>query len=162
MIYQEDLNWTKANKKTVSETLSRLKKKKPKEVDDLFHELHDTVFEKTDCLKCANCCKTTSPIFRDVDIERLAKHLRIKPAQLIESHLHLDTDGDYVLNTAPCPFLNEENYCGIYEHRPLACKEYPHTNRKNMQQILKLTTRNAEICPAVSRIVQQMLKKQKP
>ncbi|MFN3918575.1 MAG: YkgJ family cysteine cluster protein [Flavobacteriales bacterium] len=160
MIYEEDLNWTKANKKSVSETLIRFKRKKPKEVDELFHRLHNEVFEKTDCLKCANCCKTTSPIFRDVDIERLAKHLRIKSAQLIAKYLHLDSDGDYVLNFTPCPFLESDNYCSVYEYRPLACKEYPHTNRKNIQQILKLTTRNTEICPAVSRIVQKILQKQ--
>ena len=32
-------------------------------------------FKKTDCLDCGNCCKTTSPIFTDKDIERISKYV---------------------------------------------------------------------------------------
>ena len=41
----------------------RLRKVKPKKLDEDFENLHDKVFESLDCLECANCCKTTSPIF---------------------------------------------------------------------------------------------------
>jgi uncharacterized protein len=134
----------------------KLKRKKPKNLDDVFHELHEEAFEQMDCLTCANCCKTTSPIFYERDIERLAKHFRIRPSEFIEKYLHIDEDGDYVLNVAPCPFLDSENYCTVYESRPTACREYPHTNRKRMVQILDLTLKNVEICPAVFWIVEEM------
>ncbi|NBU47652.1 MAG: YkgJ family cysteine cluster protein, partial [Flavobacteriales bacterium] len=62
----------------------------------------------------------------------------------------------YVLKSSPCTFLGDDNYCNIYEVRPLACREYPHTDRKNMFQILDLTAQNSKICPAVSRIVQKI------
>ncbi|MEM9929744.1 MAG: YkgJ family cysteine cluster protein, partial [Bacteroidota bacterium] len=135
---------------------AKLKARPPKDLDDQFYALHEEVFTEIDCLACANCCKTTSPIFRDVDIARLAKHLRIKPGQLIEKHLHLDQEGDYVLNVAPCPFLGADNYCSVYEARPKACREYPHTDRKNMLQILPLTLRNTLVCPAVGEIVRRL------
>lgn len=138
--------------------LNRLKEKKSKKVDEVFSELHDDVFEDMDCLTCANCCKTTSPIFTDNDIERIAKYLRIRPAQLIEKYLHLDEEQDYVLNSSPCTFLDADNYCSIYEVRPRACREYPHTNRKNMQGITRLTIENTKICPAVLEIVERMKK----
>src|SRR3954469_24599664 len=96
----------------------KLKAKAPKNMDALFHTAHDEVFEHTDCLKCANCCKTTSPIFYQRDIERIAKALRMKPGDFIEKYLHIDEDKDYVLNSSPCPFLLEDNYCGIYDDRP--------------------------------------------
>ncbi|GAB4114454.1 MAG: YkgJ family cysteine cluster protein [Thermoflexibacter sp.] len=134
----------------------RLKRKKPKNLDDTFHTLHEEVFEQIDCLDCANCCKTTSPIFYERDIERLAKFLKIRPSEFIEKYLHIDEDNDYVLNVAPCPFLDSENYCTVYEARPTACREYPHTDRKRMVQILDLTLKNAEICPAVFWIVERM------
>ena len=137
---------------------AKLKKTRPAKLDDTFHDLHDEAFEHIDCLKCANCCKTTSPIFYDRDIDRLAKHLRIKPSQLVEKYLHIDGDGDYVLNSAPCPFLDSENYCTVYESRPTACREYPHTNRKNMYQILDLTLRNTYVCPAVFEVVEKIKK----
>ena len=125
-------------------------------MDDQFHELHEEVFEEIDCLACANCCKTTSPIFRDKDIERLASHFRIKPGEFIDKYLHLDNDQDYVLNSSPCPFLMDDNYCSVYEDRPRACREYPHTDRKKMTGILNLTYKNTLVCPAVLEIVERL------
>ncbi len=142
----------KVNKKF----LSRIKARPPKDLDQQFHQLHKEVFTEVDCLQCANCCKTTSPIFRDVDIDRLSKHLGVRPADLVEKYLYLDEDGDYVLNSSPCPFLGQDNYCSVYEARPKACREYPHTDRKNMLQILPLTLRNTLVCPAVSRVMRRM------
>ncbi|MGV6862164.1 MAG: YkgJ family cysteine cluster protein [Putridiphycobacter sp.] len=144
-------------KKITDSTFKKIKRIKKQKLDDLFHVEHDIAFEKIDCLDCANCCKTTSPIFRDVDIKRLAKHLRVSPSQFIDTYLKIDADQDYVLKKAPCPFLwLDDNKCSVYENRPLACREYPHTNRKNMYQILNLTKKNLEICPAVCEIVNQI------
>ncbi|MFT6686082.1 MAG: Fe-S-cluster containining protein [Bacteroidia bacterium] len=118
--------------------------------------MHEEVFACTDCLKCANCCKTTGPLFTQKDIERIAKHLKLKPGQFVEKYLRIDEDKDYVLQQVPCPFLAEDNYCGIYEVRPKACREYPHTDRNKMHQILNLTAKNVEICPAVYEIVERL------
>ena len=134
----------------------RLRKVKSKALDAQFHKFHEEVFEEVDCLSCANCCKTTSPIFINTDIDRLAKVFRMKAAEFIDTYLHIDDDGDYVLNSSPCPFLNEDNTCLVYENRPKACREYPHTNRKNMLGILNLTLRNTLVCPAVFKIFQQI------
>jgi Fe-S-cluster containining protein len=138
------------------EFLARLKKKKPKDLDDQFHDLHIDAFDKIDCLACANCCKTTSPIFYQKDIERVAKRLKMKVQDFINQYLHIDEDNDYVLNSAPCPFLDHENYCMVYEDRPTACREYPHTDRKRMYQILDLTYKNTIVCPAVLHIVDEL------
>ena len=138
-----------------------LKRKKPNNLDDVVHQLHDEAFEKIDCMKCANCCKTTSPIFNDRDIDRISRRLRVKPSDFISKYLHKDEDGDHVLNEAPCTFLDSENYCLIYEDRPAACREYPHTNRKRFYQLLDLTVKNTYVCPAAFEIVEQMKKKYK-
>lgn len=138
--------------------LAGLKKHDSRKLDDLFHSLHDEVFEEVDCLKCANCCKTTSPIFYQTDIERVAKALRMKPGDFIEKYLRIDEDKDYVLKSSPCPFLDDENYCRVYDDRPKACREYPHTNRKKMIQITELTFKNTAVCPAVLEIVERLKK----
>jgi len=133
-------------------------KLKGKKLDEAFHSEHEKAFREIDCLSCANCCKTTSPVFRDVDIKRIAKGLKTSEKQFIMSYLHMDEDDDYVLNSAPCTFLDlETNKCTIYDLRPLACREYPHTNRKNMHQILALTQKNLDVCPAVVMIVGAIL-----
>ena len=80
----------------------------------------------------------------------------MKVADFIEAYLYLDKDEDYVLKSAPCAFLGADNYCSIYEVRPKACAEYPHTDRKNMYQLLELTHKNSLVCPAVAQLVEQM------
>ncbi len=137
----------------------KLKKKPPKNLDYIMQELHDDEFEKTDCLTCANCCKTTGPLFTNIDIERIAKHFRQKPQQFISEYLKVDEDNDYVLQQVPCTFLGTDNYCSIYDVRPKACREFPHTNRKKFQQISNLTLKNVAICPAAYNIVEEMKKR---
>ena len=133
-----------------------LKRRTPKNLDYLVSDLHDNEFEKTDCLSCANCCKTTSPIFTHVDITRIAKHLRMKEIQFIDKYLNKDEDDFMVLKEAPCAFLDTDNSCFIYDVRPKACKEYPHTNRKKFIQLAELTVSNTEICPAAYNIVEAL------
>jgi Fe-S-cluster containining protein len=153
---KKHLNNAHKNKKDNQKFLKNLSRRK--DLDQLFHSQHEEVFSKLDCLQCANCCKTTSPIFRDVDIDRIAKHLGMRPSSFTEKYLHIDEDNDWVLNSSPCAFLGEDNYCSIYEVRPKACREYPHTDRKNMAQVLNLTYRNTMVCPAVAEIVEHIKK----
>ena len=138
--------------------LQTLKEKDARKVDKAVHQIHEEVFEETDCLACANCCKTTSPIFYQNDIERLAKSFRVKPGDFIEQYLRVDEDCDYVLKSSPCPFLGQDNYCSVYEDRPKACREYPHTHRKKMVQIMDLVYKNTFVCPAVFEIVERLKK----
>ncbi len=37
-----------------------------------------------------------------------------------------------------------------------ACREYPHTNRKNMLGIFDLTLKNTLVCPAVLKIFSEI------
>jgi Fe-S-cluster containining protein len=139
---------------------AKLRKKPPKRLDLLMQELHDNEFEQTDCLTCANCCKTTSPIFTDKDVLRISKHLRMKEHQFISTHLQRDEDDFLVLKQAPCTFLDaSDNTCIIYDVRPKACSEYPHTNRKRFVQLTHLTLQNTEVCPAAFNIIEELKKK---
>lgn len=136
--------------------LEQLKKKPPKNLDYLVQETHEEVFEEIDCLTCANCCKTTGPLYTEKDIERIAKHLRMKSAEFEAQFLRVDEDNDKVLQNLPCFFLNEDNTCSIYDVRPKACREYPHTDRKKIYQINRLMLKNTEICPAAQVWVEKM------
>ena len=146
----------KIKQKENSKFFKRLKKLKPKVLDNLIHPLHEKVFACTDCLECANCCTTTGPLFTDKDISRIAKHLRIKPSEFTEKYLRIDEERDYVLQSVPCPFLAKDNYCSIYDVKPKACREFPHTDRIKQHQLLKLTEKNVEVCPAVYDIVEKL------
>tara|TARA_B100001057_G_scaffold492211_1_gene584107 strand:+ start:579 stop:1058 length:480 start_codon:yes stop_codon:yes gene_type:complete len=134
----------------------KLKCVKPKVLDQQVHQLHAEVFSHTDCLECANCCSSTGPLFTDKDIGRIAKYLRIKPSEFTEKYLRIDEDKDYVLQQVPCTFLGEDNRCSIYNVRPKACREFPHTDRIKQYQILNLTQKNVAVCPAVYHIVEKL------
>ena len=134
----------------------KLKKRPPKHLDALMQELHEAEFERTDCLECANCCKTTGPLVTDKDVSRIARHFKMKEQKFIETYLRVDEDNDFVMQSLPCPFLGADNYCSIYEVRPKACREFPHTDRRKFQQISNLTLKNVAICPAAFNIVEEM------
>lgn len=127
-------------------------------MDSIVHELHEKAFEKINCLDCANCCRTLGPAITDKDIDKIAKFLRMKPSVVVDSYLRIDEDGDYVFKSMPCPFLMSDNYCSIYEARPKACREYPHTDRKKFAQIYKLTVKNTETCPAAYEVLTDLMK----
>ncbi|MEC5394091.1 YkgJ family cysteine cluster protein [Bergeyella sp. RCAD1439] len=139
--------------------LEGLKKKPPKNLDYLTQDTHEEVFDSISCLQCANCCKTTGPLYTEKDIERIAKFLRMKPAEFEAKFLKTDEDQDKVLQSLPCFFLNEDHTCSIYDVRPKACREYPHTDRKKIYQINALTLKNTLICPAAFLFVEKLQEK---
>ncbi len=144
------LTQLKQQPKLIKQVATKLKKLRKGAADSLIHQLHTEAFKQIDCLQCANCCSTTGPLLTTKDINRLAKTVRQKPALFMEDYLRIDEDKDYVFKAMPCPFLAENNHCQVYDTRPKACREYPHTDRVNQLGILKITQKNAGICPAVA------------
>ena len=134
----------------------KLKSKKPGNLDAFVHQKHELYFAQVDCLDCGNCCKSLGPRLRMPDIERLAKFLKIKTKDFIEQYLRIDEDQDFVFKTMPCPFLDDDNYCFVYENRPKACREYPHTDRKKFYQVLPETLQNRSTCAVVYQICEDI------
>ena len=127
-------------------------------VDEAFQNLHEEVFAEVNCLECGNCCKSLGPKLNSADIRRISGVLKIKASEFEQKYLRLDEDDDYVFRTMPCVFLAEDNACKIYEDRPRACREYPHTNQRKIHQVLDITLKNIPVCPAVFEIVERLKK----
>ncbi len=121
-------------------------------------ELHEKAFAEVDCLTCANCCKNYSPRFKTPDIKRISKLLKLKESVFIDTYLTLDTEGDYVTNTKPCPFLGTANYCSIYDDRPSDCKRFPYTDEDVLIKRPVITLKNSTFCPAVHHVLEHLLK----
>jgi Fe-S-cluster containining protein len=119
-------------------------------------ELHDEAFEKIDCLSCANCCKNYSPRFKTPDIKRISKYFKMKESVFIEQYLILDEEGDYVVRSTPCPFLGEDNHCGIYDIRPSDCARFPYTDEDVILKRQSLTLKNASFCPATYYVLEKL------
>lgn len=150
---EEWLQQKEQKHKPFKKLINRLKKQRTKRLDQWVNQLDEQTFKQIDCLQCANCCTSIPPIVNETDTKRIAKHLNLPISDFRSTYLTKDEDGDQVINTSPCPFLLEDNRCDIYEVRPKACRQYPHTGNFDFSRNLNLHVVNAQYCPAVVQIL---------
>lgn len=150
-------NWEKKTierKKIYSRFLKRINKNSALKKLAQFNQ---EAYEKVDCLSCANCCKSYSPRFKTPDIKRIARHLSLKESVFIDTYLRVDEDGDFVVKSSPCPFLNAHNSCNIYEERPSDCARFPYADEDVFIKRQALTLKNAEFCPITYYVLECLL-----
>jgi Fe-S-cluster containining protein len=151
--------WKKAGRistASMKKLVKRLVDKKNRNIDQDADQVHTQVFRELDCLDCANCCKSIPPMLVPSDIKRIAKYLGLKVKTFEYQYLRMDEDGDLVMKISPCFFLGTDNKCAIYEVRPKACREYPHTDAYEFRKNAHLHALNAGYCPAVYHILQRL------
>ena len=149
-------NWEQTAKEKQKAYKRLLEKGNRNKMLKVLPALHEEAFSKIDCLDCANCCRNYSPRFKQPDIKRIAKRLRMKEGELVEQYLRLDEDSDYVVKSSPCPFLAADNTCDIYEDRPSDCRRYPYTDEDVLLKRVNLTLKNATVCPAVFTVLEKL------
>lgn len=152
----EEKEKAKKAKKAQHRLLDKLKRNPPRDLDQQVIDADEAVFAELDCLQCANCCKTISPIFTSRDVERIAAREKMSAGKFMETYLRIDGDQDMVLKSSPCPFLLSDNKCRIYEDRPKACREYPHTAQRKFHSHIEITKKNVLVCPAAFRVVERL------
>ena len=150
-------NWEKKSGQNQKKYKNFLKRADKNKVLDRLPELHEEAFENIDCLECANCCKNFSPRFKTPDIKRISKLLKMKEGDFIETYLRLDNEGDYVVQSTPCPFLGADNYCSIYDNRPGDCHRFPYTNEDVFIKRQQLTLKNSTFCPIVYYVLEKLI-----
>ena len=152
-------NWEKKSKdrqKLYTKFLGRANKN---DTLRLLPALHEEAFSHINCLDCANCCKNYSPRFNTTDIKRISKHLNLKTGDFINNFLRMDEEEDYVLQSKPCTFLGEDNFCSIYEVRPKDCMRFPYTDEDVFVKKPKITQKNSSFCPAVYFVLEKFIEK---
>ncbi|HRQ31066.1 MAG TPA: YkgJ family cysteine cluster protein, partial [Saprospiraceae bacterium] len=132
--------WEKnrSNAKKLAESIFEEKGLHSASMDQMAGKAHQNIFEVIDCMSCANCCKTTPPIILPADIKKIGSFLKISPNQFRMKFTLTDVDGEMSFKKVPCVFLGENNLCQIYEVRPAACREYPHTDAPGFRHKKKL------------------------
>lgn len=98
--------------------------------DRRFRRIAEDIEAAIDCTQCANCCRVATARLTERDVEKLARHFRIKPAQFIRDYTQQSEEEGLVLrrNEAGCVFL-EGTVCTVYEARPHSCQDFPHVVR---------------------------------
>jgi len=147
----------KKNKSGFKKFLTRIEKKPPRGLDKLAVEMDLAMWKETDCLSCANCCKTMSPTFTKSDLVRISAHFEMTTEEFKKKWLYKDRNGDWINKKQPCQFLNmEDNKCSIYEIRPRDCAGFPHHTKKRMIDYMHVFKQNIEFCPATYKMVEKM------
>lgn len=156
---KEDIlkNWEKKSAERTKIYKRYLEKADRNAVLKQLPDLHEEAFSKIDCLQCARCCKQYSPRFKTPDIKRISRLLKMKESVFIDTYLKLDEEGDYVVKSAPCPFLGADNHCSIYEDRPSDCRRFPYTDEDVFLKRPRITLKNAGFCPAVYYVLERLV-----
>lgn len=122
----------------------------PQKIDELIVEHGVMASKRIDCLSCANCCKTYSPIIETNEISTISKGLQVDSETLFRDYIEMDEEGDFVFRMQPCPMLDTaNNHCKIYNDRPYACRDYPHLTGGNFRKRKQVLVKNYELCPIV-------------
>lgn len=150
-------NWEKRARERQKEYQRFLKRSDKKDILWNQQAYHEEAVSRIDCLSCANCCKNYSPRFKTPDIKRISRHLGMKESAFIERYLRLDEEGDYVVMSAPCPFLGMDNKCSIYDVRPSDCARFPYTDEDVFFKRQALTLKNSSFCPIVYYVFEKFL-----
>jgi len=119
-------------------------------IDSLVQRLYPESVAEIDCTGCANCCRVMQPALTAADIKRLAAHLGMTVPQFRADYIKTDDEDrtGIVFNAMPCPFLRD-NCCLVYDHRPRACRSYPHLHKKDFVCRLTQAYENCGVCPIV-------------
>ena len=156
--YEKLLERAHSRHETMKKNLALVSKnRKAKNFDKEVHAIHEKVFSEIDCTKCGNCCRNLGPKFNETDIVRISSELGMRRVAFATVYLREDEDGDLVLAELPCRFLGEDNLCEIYDSRPRACRNYPHTEEKNLQPKMRLLAQNILYCPAAVLIADEII-----
>ena len=143
--------------------LTKLENNPPRGLDKQIAVLEKEVWQETDCLTCANCCKTMTPTFNKQDLKRISAHFNLTVEEFQKKYLKRERGGerDWMNKVEPCQWLNlKDNKCSIYEIRPADCAGFPHLSKK-FKDFVHIHKQNVEYCPATHRLVEKMMERVK-
>jgi hypothetical protein len=118
-------------KKREENTRFRLHMKSRDYSDRILRRTAEQIEDAIDCTACANCCRVATAKVTERDIDRLAKHFRVKPSRIQSDYVVEQGEEGLILKrdkSTGCVFLNG-NECTVYEARPESCQKFPHVVR---------------------------------
>jgi uncharacterized protein len=126
-----------------------------RKLDALVHEIYRSVTSEIDCTECGHCCRVMMPSLHPGDAERLAQRFGTDTQEFEDRYVIADEFGEQALAETPCPF-HDGMKCTVYEDRPRDCRDYPHLHKKDFSTRLLAVLENAEICPIVFNVLEQL------
>jgi Fe-S-cluster containining protein len=125
------------------------------ELDAIVHRHYEDVARQIDCRACGNCCRDVTPSLSEHDILRLATAQGIDTSEFVQRFVVKDEEGDMLFRDSPCPF-QDGNLCGVYDHRPEACRSFPHLHKNEFVFRLVQAVQNCSVCPIVFHVFERL------
>lgn len=149
------------HKKTFSKFIKNLEESDTGDILDIARKAEKEVWQETDCLSCANCCKKMTPTLSAADKNRIARHLGLTVPAFTQKYLEYDRkDKDWRMQVQPCVFLDlSSNKCSIYDIRPDDCRGFPHLVKTPMSDFVHIHRQNMQYCPATFSWVEKMMER---
>lgn len=125
------------------------------ELDAAVRETTDAVWAQIDCTTCGNCCRTLQIVVDDSDIARLSRRLGLTLKAFAQRYVRVAEDRVKHLPT-PCPFLDPDNRCTVYEDRPQSCRDFPYLHDAGFRKRSLTMLENTAVCPIVFNVWQAL------
>ena len=93
---------------------------------------------KFSCTQCGNCCRNHGEYafvyLTPAEVRSIASHLGLERREFLARYC-TRKDGQVTIRTdsPACPFLAQDNRCGIYAVRPMQCRSWPFW-RENLEK----------------------------
>ena len=123
-------------------------------LDQWIEALAAPIIAAIDCTQCANCCRRLRVYLEPEDAQRLANGLHIS-LEAVENYLERSSAqqvGEWAsFQASPCAFLRGK-MCGIYPHRPKACRLYPQFT-PDFRWVLADLLEGTQLCPIIYHVL---------
>jgi uncharacterized protein len=83
--------------------------------DRILRRIAEDIEQQIDCLQCANCCRVATAKVTERDVDRLARHFRVKPQRILADYVVESEEEGFILKrreSGECVFL-EGNECTV-------------------------------------------------
>lgn len=123
----------------------------------------DTILDQFTCQQSGHCCKCPGVVYVTLsDIKGMANKLNLSEIDFRQQYVIKQNGWDVISTTTHRPncFLDEQNRCSVYEHRPKACRTYPNWDVIwSSEEALK---KECALCPGLNKAVELTKKTFKP
>lgn len=124
-------------------------------LDTLVETLNAEVEAQIDCTTCGNCCKHLHAAALETELPALAAYQKLSVEEFKTKFLTPYKEAFY-FSTTPCPMLQSDNHCSIYEQRPLSCRTFPNLTAPHFKYRFHSVMEKYPICPIVFNVVEKL------
>lgn len=124
-------------------------------LDTLVEKVNAGIAPQIDCKQCANCCKNLRAAAFENELPILADSKQISIQTFKSAYLQPYQEA-YYFKDKPCPMLQSDGLCQVYDQRPICCQTFPNLIGEHFKYRFHLVIEKYAICPIVFNVVETL------